>query len=69
MFTTELNRETLRSWAATPPRPGLEHLADRQLRQHPPPGRHGLGPRGVAAASLARMARRLDGEAARRVIA
>ena len=69
MFTTELNRETLRSWAATPPRPGLEHLADRQLRRHPPPGTPGLGPRGAAAAGLARMARRLDGEAARRAIA
>lgn len=69
MFTTELNRETLRSWAAAPPRPGAEHLADWRVRQHPPPGAPRARPRGVAAASLARLARRLDGEAARRAIA
>ena len=69
MFTTELNHETLRSWAAASPRPGSEHLAERQVRKHPPPGRRRARPRGLMAAGLARAARRLDGDAARRVIA
>lgn len=69
MLTTELNRETLRSWVATPPRPGAEHLAEARLRQHPPPGRRRTRPRGLVAAGLARAAHRLDGEAARRAIA
>jgi hypothetical protein len=69
VFTTSLNLETLRSWAAAPPRPDQEHLVELQLRHHPPPGSRERHPRGMAAAGLARVARRIDGEAARRAIA
>ncbi|HEY8584275.1 MAG TPA: hypothetical protein VIL49_15065 [Capillimicrobium sp.] len=69
MFTTELNHQTLRSWAAASPRPDAEHLADLQLRKHPPPDRRRARPRGVVAAGLARAAHRLDRDAARRAIA
>ena len=68
MFTTELNLETLRTWAAAPQRPGSEHLANLPSRKHPPPGGRRRHPRGVAAATLARAARKLDGDAARRAI-
>lgn len=66
MHTTQLNLETLRIRAAASPRPGSEHLAVRPRPHGPPTPRRS---RGALAAVLARAARRLDGEAARRAIA
>jgi hypothetical protein len=66
VHTNQLNLETLRSRAAAPPRPDAQ-LISLIPRPEPPPGRR--RPRGIAAAGLARIARRLDGDAARRAIA
>jgi hypothetical protein len=66
VHTTQLNLETLRHRSAAPPRPGHEHLIDRRT-SHPPSRRRDA--RGVIAVGLARIARRLDREAARRAIA
>jgi hypothetical protein len=67
VFTTQLNHETLRHRSAAAPRPGSEHLVE--YRSTDPPPRRRLGVRRPIAGSLARIARRLDGEAARRAIA
>lgn len=66
MHTTQLNLETLRTRAAAPPRPEAELLLLLGRPDPPPPRRR---PRGLAASALARMARRLDRDAARRAIA
>jgi hypothetical protein len=67
VFTTQLNVETLRQRhaAATRRKPGTEHLIE--LRSHPP-SRGRLSLRPPLALVLARIARRVDGEAARRAI-
>jgi hypothetical protein len=67
VFTTQLNHETLRHRSAAAPRRGTEHLVEH--RNADPPARRRLEVRRPAARSLARIARRLDGEAARRAIA
>jgi hypothetical protein len=71
VHTTELNRQVLeqRSGAAADlPRHRAEHM--RLLREsgHPPSQRKAAPRRGLAAV-LARAARRLDGETARRALA
>jgi hypothetical protein len=66
VHTTQLNLETLRHRSAAPPRPGTEHLIDVRTA-HPPSRRREA--REVIAAGLARAARRLDRDAARRAIA
>ena len=70
MFTTEFNAETMRQRqaAAQSRKPGSEHLID--LRSHPPSrARHRLSPRPPLALVLARIARRVDEQAARRAVA
>jgi hypothetical protein len=68
VFTTEMQREMLRQRTADLPRHRAEHL--RLLREsgHPPSRRKAAPRRGLAVV-LARAARRLDGETARRAIA
>jgi hypothetical protein len=66
VHTTQLNLETLRHRSAAPPRAGHEHLIARRT-SHPPSLRRDA--RGVIAVGLARIARRLDREAARRAVA
>jgi hypothetical protein len=70
VFSTQFNHETMRhrQAAASRRKPGTEHLID--LRSHPPSrGRHRLSPRPPLAVVLARIARRVDRDAARRAIA
>jgi hypothetical protein len=68
VFTTEMQREMLRQRTADLPRHRAEHL--RLLREsgHPPSRRRAAPRRGLAVV-LARAARRLDGDTARRAIA
>lgn len=66
MHTTQLNLETLRTRAAAPPRPDAQ-LLSLTGRPEPPPGRRRS--RRMVAAGLARIAHRLDRDAARRAIA
>lgn len=67
MFTTQFNHETLRHRAASAPREGREHLVELRTGDPPPPGRRRM--RRPIALLLARAARRIDREAARRAIA
>jgi hypothetical protein len=66
VHTTQLNLETIRQRSAAAPKPGTEHLIDARCA-HPPSRRRDA--RGVIAVALARAARRVDGDAARRAIA
>ncbi|UGS35054.1 hypothetical protein [Capillimicrobium parvum] len=68
MFTTQFNHETLRHRSAAAPPRGIEHLIEYRT-MHPPSPRRRLDVRRLMAGGLARTARRLDGEAARRAIA
>jgi hypothetical protein len=70
VFTTTFNVETTRQRQAAAEaahrRPRTEHLIES--RSHPP-SRHRLSPRRPIALVLVRIARRVDGETARRAIA
>jgi hypothetical protein len=68
VFSTQFNAETMRQRQAAVQsrKPGTEHLID--LRSHPP-SRGRLSPRPPLAVVLARIARKVDGEAAKRAIA
>jgi len=68
VFTTQFNHETLRHRSAAAPPRGIEHLVEYRTT-HPPSPRRRLDLRRAVARGLARTARRLDGEAARRAIA
>jgi hypothetical protein len=68
VFTTQLNHETLRHRSAAAPARGIEHLIEYRT-MHPPSPKRRLDVRRMMAARLARTARRLDSDAARRAIA
>lgn len=68
VHTTELNRQVLSQRVADPRHDRAEHL--RLLRESGhPPWRRKAAPRRGLAVVLARAARRLDGETARRAVA
>ncbi|MEZ5120518.1 MAG: hypothetical protein R2736_02885 [Solirubrobacterales bacterium] len=67
MFTIQLNHEALRHGTATQDSRRVEHLVEYHTTG--PPARRRRDVRRAIAGRLARIARRLDGEAARRAIA
>jgi hypothetical protein len=68
VFTTQFNHEALRHSTANHDSRRIEHLVEYRTTDPPSPARR-RDKRRLMARGLARTARRLDGEAARRALA